>query len=34
MSSLFKSAAGKDEILSLYDKKLIELNIKDYTIKK
>ena len=29
MSSLFKSAAGKDEILSLYDKKLIELNI-DY----
>lgn len=29
MPSLFKSVAGKDEILSLYDKKLSELNI-DY----
>lgn len=29
MPSLFKSAAGKDEILSLYDEKLSELNI-DY----
>lgn len=29
MSSLFKSASGKNEILSLYDKKLSELNI-DY----
>jgi pimeloyl-ACP methyl ester carboxylesterase len=32
MPSLFKSAAGKDEILSLYDKKLRELNI-DYQCK-
>jgi pimeloyl-ACP methyl ester carboxylesterase len=32
MLSLFKSAAGKDEILSLYDKKLRELNI-DYQYK-
>ena len=32
MLSLFKSAAGKDEILSLYDKKLSELNI-DYQYK-
>jgi pimeloyl-ACP methyl ester carboxylesterase len=32
MPSLFKSAAGKDEILSLYDKKLSELNI-DYQYK-
>lgn len=32
MPSLFKSAAGKDEILSLYDKKLRELNI-DYQYK-
>ena len=32
MPSLFKSAAGKDEIFSLYDKKLSELNI-DYQYK-
>lgn len=32
MPSLFKSAAGKNEILSLYDKKLSELNI-DYQYK-